>query len=95
MKKILLSAILCVAPFASASADDWGTVTGQVIVSGNVPAAELLHKQGADIKDKEVCAAADTYKDDLVINPTSNGLDRKSTRLNSSHIPLSRMPSSA
>ena len=24
-----------------------------------------------------------------------NGLDRKSTRLNSSHIPLSRMPSSA
>ena len=26
---------------------------------------------------------------------TSNVLDRKSTRLNSSHIPLSRMPSSA
>ena len=25
----------------------------------------------------------------------SNGVDRKSTRLNSSHIPLSRMPSSA
>jgi len=74
MKKILLSAILCVAPYASVFADDWGTVTGQVIVSGNVPAAELLHKQGADIKDKEVCAAADTYKDDLVINPTSKGL---------------------
>ena len=28
-------------------------------------------------------------------NDTSNALDRKSTRLNSSHIPLSRMPSSA
>ena len=26
---------------------------------------------------------------------SSDGLDRKSTRLNSSHIPLSRMPSSA
>ena len=26
---------------------------------------------------------------------TLNNLDRKSTRLNSSHIPLSRMPSSA
>ena len=26
---------------------------------------------------------------------TRDGLDRKSTRLNSSHIPLSRMPSSA
>ena len=27
--------------------------------------------------------------------PDSAGVDRKSTRLNSSHIPLSRMPSSA
>ena len=27
--------------------------------------------------------------------PLLKGLDRKSTRLNSSHIPLSRMPSSA
>ena len=30
-----------------------------------------------------------------VKNEADNGLDRKSTRLNSSHIPLSRMPSSA
>ena len=28
-------------------------------------------------------------------NPTCGDIDRKSTRLNSSHIPLSRMPSSA
>ena len=27
--------------------------------------------------------------------PGDDGIDRKSTRLNSSHIPLSRMPSSA
>lgn len=74
MKKILLSAILSAIPFASVTADDWGTVTGQVIVTGNVPAAELLHKQGADIKDKEVCAAADTYKDDIVINASNKGL---------------------
>ena len=31
---------------------------------------------------------------DLILH-TPGGLDRKSTRLNSSHIPLSRMPSSA
>ena len=31
----------------------------------------------------------------LPINPTQAQKDRKSTRLNSSHIPLSRMPSSA
>jgi hypothetical protein len=74
MKKILLSAILSAIPFASVTADDWGTVTGQVIVTGNVPAAELLHKQGADIKDKEVCAVADTYKDDIVINASNKGL---------------------
>ena len=31
----------------------------------------------------------------LMIKSKFNALDRKSTRLNSSHIPLSRMPSSA
>ena len=30
-----------------------------------------------------------------VLSATDTSLDRKSTRLNSSHIPLSRMPSSA
>ena len=31
----------------------------------------------------------------ITIAPVEDRLDRKSTRLNSSHIPLSRMPSSA
>jgi plastocyanin len=74
MKKILLSAVLSVLSLAPAVAEDWGTVTGQVIVSGTAPAAELLHKKDAAIKDKEVCAAVDTYKDDLVINPDNKGL---------------------
>ena len=39
------------------------------------------------VRDVEVSGSAVT----VVITPT----DRKSTRLNSSHIPLSRMPSSA
>ena len=33
--------------------------------------------------------------EDIARTLTFGGLDRKSTRLNSSHIPLSRMPSSA
>ena len=46
-------------------------------------------------------AKTDIYKDDkdrnsfLEILSESQNIDRKSTRLNSSHIPLSRMPSSA
>jgi plastocyanin len=74
MKKLMLSAVLSVAIASPAVAQDWGTVTGQVIVSGNVPAAELLHRKGAEIKDKEVCAADDTYKDDIVINAENKGL---------------------
>ena len=34
-------------------------------------------------------------KENNALEQVSNELDRKSTRLNSSHIPLSRMPSSA
>jgi len=74
MKKTLLTAVLSVLSLAPAVAEDWGTVTGQVIVSGAIPAPELLHKKDAAIKDKEVCAAVDTYKDDLVINPENKGL---------------------
>jgi plastocyanin len=74
MKKLMLSAVLSVASIVPVAADDWGTVTGQVIVSGTVPAAELLHRKGAEIKDKEVCAAEDVYKDDLVINAENKGL---------------------
>ena len=41
----------------------------------------------------EAAAAAGTT--DIVASPHADEKDRKSTRLNSSHIPLSRMPSSA
>ena len=39
--------------------------------------------------------AARTVEELQLIRNVEQGLDRKSTRLNSSHIPLSRMPSSA
>ena len=45
-------------------------------------------------EDIETCGWFVFYKDQLLIEK-KNGIDRKSTRLNSSHMPKSRMPSSA
>ena len=74
MKKIFLSAALSACCFASAVAQDWGNVSGQIVATGAIPAPELLHKAGADIKDKAVCAAGDTFKDDLLIDKDSKGV---------------------
>ena len=48
----------------------------------------------ADYVDSSSSAAVKTKIDNEVISPNLTG-DRKSTRLNSSHLKLSRMPSSA
>lgn len=74
MKKLILAAGLMLCCGASAIGEDWGTISGQVVVTGDIPAPVLLHAKGAQVKDAAVCAAADTYKDDLVINPESKGL---------------------
>ena len=43
----------------------------------------------------ECCAIASEENEDIIPIDSEVSKDRKSTRLNSSHIPLSRMPSSA
>ena len=50
-------------------------------------AADLFNKRWAFYKDK--------YKDGLMDSESMMAIDRKSTRLNSSHASKSRMPSSA
>ena len=62
----------------------------------------LEFKQGTKISTisttKAVLAQAvvkDTFPQSFCVYDLNKFLDRKSTRLNSSHIPLSRMPSSA
>ena len=74
MKQILLSAAVLFSCAVSAVAEDWGTITGQVLVKGDIPEPVLLHQKDANIKDAAVCATADTYKDDLLIDKDSKGL---------------------
>lgn len=58
----------------SSHADDWGTITGQIVVDGDVPEPVLLHAKDAEIKDKEVCASKDHYAEDLIVDPQTKGL---------------------
>ncbi len=74
MKKMILSGILMLCCGVSAPAEDWGTISGQFVATGDIPAPELLHAKGSQVKDAAVCAAVDTYKDDLVIDADSKGV---------------------
>ena len=70
---------------------------------GLLPASERLRLLPLDVTDPDSIRAcvAEAGPIDALVNNAGLGLlaplegDRKSTRLNSSHIPLSRMPSSA
>ncbi len=70
---LLSLASLLVSP-AFVLADDWGTISGQVILDDEVPAVKYFHRKGADVKDKEVCAKDDVVDDRLVIDSASKGI---------------------
>lgn len=75
----MLRTLICVTALTlisavSASAADWGDVTGRILWKGDVPEAELLHSKGASVKDAAVCAANDVYRDDLVVDPDTKGI---------------------
>ncbi|MDA1231367.1 MAG: carboxypeptidase regulatory-like domain-containing protein [Planctomycetota bacterium] len=74
MKKMILAVGLLLSCSVSAIAEDWGTISGQFVVTGEIPALELLHGKGAPVKDPAVCAAVNTFKDDLIIDADSKGL---------------------
>ena len=58
--------------------------------------AGLAHKLKSALHHlPKVTPSHGVYHGDLLHTPEDHKVDRKSTRLNSSHIPLSRMPSSA
>ncbi|HSG69490.1 MAG TPA: hypothetical protein VLA12_03700, partial [Planctomycetaceae bacterium] len=49
-------------------------IKGKIVLKGDVPPKEIAIKKGADIRDAEVCAAIDLYKEDLIVNPDNNGI---------------------
>lgn len=49
------------------SASGPGSFTGKVVMTGSVTPLSALIKAGADVKDKEVCAAVDTPDERLVL----------------------------
>jgi plastocyanin len=74
MIRVLLTSACILLISAVGSAADWGTITGQVVLKGDVPEPVLLHAKGATIKDAAVCAAKDTYNDDLVVDADTKGI---------------------
>lgn len=74
MKKILLTAACGILCSASALAEGWGGLSGQIVLNGAVPKPVLLHSKGAAIKDAEVCAAADTYSEEILVDSASKGV---------------------
>ena len=74
MKRMWMAALCGLACTSGTIAADWGGISGQIVVTGKIPARILLHAKGAAIKDATVCAAADTYSDELIIDKESKGL---------------------
>ena len=64
---------------------------------GDFTAVELadVYLKEAESKNKDINAFIEIFNDVKDQAEKADKIDRKSTRLNSSHIPLSRMPSSA
>lgn len=74
MKKMLLAAACGLLCSSSVMAQGWGTVSGQIVVNGATPEPILLHAKGAAIKDAEVCAAVDTFSEEVIVDKDTKGL---------------------
>jgi len=73
VKRFFAAAACCVLCTSVANAQ-WGHIEGKIVVDGDIPEPELIHKKGAAIKDAAVCAADDLYAEELVIDPETKGL---------------------
>lgn len=60
---------------ATASAAEWGSVTGRFVFDGPAPKPTVQRKKGdPNVKDPNVCAATDHLNNDLVINSDNKGI---------------------
>lgn len=57
-----------------ATADEWGSIGGQIIVEGEIPERIVLIAKDAVVKDKEVCSAEEHLAEDLIVDRDSRGL---------------------
>lgn len=74
MKKYVLIMLVAVFAASTASAANWGTITGKITVKGDLPEAVLRFKKGQAAKDPEVCSATDVYDNTLLIDKDTNGV---------------------
>lgn len=81
MKKMTLALLATLLLPATGTCTEWGTITGTVVLDGDVPAPVLLSKKGAKedesgavIKDPEACSAIDMHANDLVIDKDTKGI---------------------
>jgi hypothetical protein len=69
-----ISTMLLIVYCSVATADEWGSIGGQIIVEGEIPERIVLIAKDAVVKDKEVCSAEEHLVEDLIIDKDSRGL---------------------
>jgi hypothetical protein len=73
-----LAAMAAAVLFSSSAAraeDGYGDLVGEFVVDGEVPKPTLLHPAGKmEVKDAAICAAEDTYDNEVVVDPKSKGI---------------------
>jgi hypothetical protein len=57
-----------------AAESDYGTVTGQLLLEGEIPERKVLVAAGAVVNGAAVCAAANILSDELLVNPETKGI---------------------
>lgn len=59
---------------SGAGADEWGSLKGQVVVTGDLPDLPPLFKKSAQVKDTAICGVMDMPDESLVFDPAGRGL---------------------
>ena len=58
-----------------AAADgEYGTISGQFVLDGDVPERNVLVAAGAAVNNAAICAAANILSDELVVDPQTKGI---------------------
>ena len=74
MKNLVTTGLSVLLLSSVGTAAEWGTVSGRIVLDGDVPKPVLEFPKGGAKKDPAVCSATDVYKNDLVINKDNKGI---------------------